>query len=129
MNKRELVCIVCPNGCQLVVDIEEGLELAVKDISGHTCDKGPEWAEQEITNPMRSISSNVAVDGGDFTLVSVRTDSSIPLGKIFQVMDEIKSLRVKAPVQIGEKLIENPAGTSCNIIATRHVNSADIRKK
>ena len=33
---------------------------------------------------------------------------------------------VQAPVTIGDKLIENPAGVSCNIIATRNVGAAAI---
>ena len=122
MRKKELVCVVCPNGCQLIVDIDDGAKLEVKNVIGHTCDKGPEWAKQEIINPMRTISSNVAVNGGNFPLVSVRTDTPIPLGKIMDVMKEIKKIRVDAPLRIGDHLIERPAGTSCNIIATRHVN-------
>ena len=125
MSKKELVCVVCPNGCQLMVEIDDGAELGIKEVTGHTCDKGPEWAKQEIINPMRTIASNVEVANGDFPLVSVRTDAAIPLGKIMDVMKEIKGIRVDAPVKIGDHLIENPAGTECNIIATRHVNAAN----
>ena len=123
MKTKELICIVCPNGCQLEADIIEGKEVVVEDIRGNRCDKGVPWAEQEIISPMRTIASNVAVDGGDFPLVSVRTDSPIPLDSIMDVMREVKALRLKAPVRIGDHLIENPAGTACNIIATRNVNS------
>ena len=36
MTRKELVCIVCPNGCQLVVDIEgEGQERFVKEVMRH----------------------------------------------------------------------------------------------
>jgi len=122
MKKKELTCIVCPNGCLLEAEIEEFEELTVKEITGQLCDKGPEWAKQELVNPMRSIASNIAVDNGDFPLVSVRTDAPIPLGRIFDAMKEIKNRKVKAPVHIGDRIIENVAGTSSNIIATRHVN-------
>lgn len=124
MLKKELVCILCPNGCQLDITIEEEPALKVIEVDGCTCDKGAEYAEQEIINPMRTIASSIAVKQGDFPLVSVRTDGPIPLGKIFDVMSLIRSKQVQAPVQIGDKLIENPAGTSCSIIATRHVNRA-----
>ena len=73
---------------------------------------------------MRTIASNIRIENGDFPLVSVRTDAPIPKNSIFQVMKEIQSTIVKAPVSIGESLIKNPAGTDCNIIATRHVNPA-----
>ena len=121
MKTRELICIVCPNGCRLEADIKEEKEVIVEDIRGNLCDEGIAWAEQEIISPMRTIASNIAVDGGDFPLVSVRTDSPIPLESIMDVMREVKALRLKAPVSIGDRLIENPAGTSCNIIATRNV--------
>ncbi len=122
MKRKELTCIVCPNGCPLEIDFEEEPALKIIEIEGHTCDKGPKWAEQELTRPMRTIAGNIAVENGDFPLVSVRTDAPIPKTSIFQVMGEIQSKTVKAPVSIGDKLIQNPAGTGCNIIATRHVN-------
>lgn len=124
MKKKELICIVCPNGCLLEAELEEGEEIRIKEITGHLCDKGPAWAEQELLNPMRTIASNIAVDQGDLPLVSVRTDSPIPLGSIFEVMKEIKKARVRAPVRIGDRLIERPAGLPCNIIATRNVHRA-----
>ncbi|WP_300462542.1 DUF1667 domain-containing protein [Desulfobacula sp.] len=121
MLKKELVCIVCPNGCQVEALIEETPALKVLEVSGCTCDKGIAWVEQEIVNPMRTIASSIVVEQGDFELVSVRTDTAIPLGKIFEVMDIIQHKRVKAPVTIGDRLIENPAGVPCHIIATRNV--------
>lgn len=121
MKKRELICIVCPNGCLLEAEIEDSSGLRVKKITGQLCEKGPAWAEQELINPMRTIAGNIAVNGGNFPLVSVKTDSAVPLGKIFDVVKEIREKRIKAPVRIGDRLIENVAGTSSNIIATRHV--------
>jgi CxxC motif-containing protein len=122
MTEKELICIICPNGCELRAVIEEGPQTVVKEITGELCEKGPAWAEQELLNPMRTIASSIIVDGGDYPLVSVRTDSAIPLKSISNVMKAIKSIKLKAPVRIGDVLIKDPAGTSCNIIATRHVN-------
>ena len=90
MLKKELVCIVCPNGCQVEALIEETPILKVIEVKGCTCDKGIEWVEQEIVNPMRTIASSILVEQGDFKLVSVRTDTSIPLEKIFDVMAVIQ---------------------------------------
>jgi CxxC motif-containing protein len=123
MKTKELICVLCPNGCQLEVRINEGHKLEVDEVRGSLCEKGPEWAEQEILNPVRTIASSVRVKGGDLPLVSVRTDSPIPLGKIFDVMKSIKELEVDAPVHIGDRLIDGPAGTGCSIIATRNVQS------
>lgn len=122
MLRKNLVCIVCPNGCDAEITMEEGQETKILSIDGCTCDKGKEWVEQEVLSPMRTIASGIPVEQGDFKLVSVRTDAPIPLGKIFDVMAAIKQKKVKAPINIGDILIPNPAGTACNIIATRNVS-------
>ena len=119
--RKELICVICPKCCQLQAEIQEGQEPTVTDVIGNLCDKGPEWARQEIVNPMRTIASSVLVEQGDFPLVSVRTDSPISLKSIFHVMREIKAVKLKAPVKIGEIVIKNVAGLPCNIIATRDV--------
>jgi CxxC motif-containing protein len=121
MKTKEMICVICPNGCQLRVQIQEGEKLKVTDVTGNLCDKGPGWAKQEIVNPMRTISSSILVEQGDFPMVSVRTDSPISLKNIFDVMKEIKLVRLKAPVKIGDIVIEKVLGLSCNIIATRNV--------
>lgn len=122
MKSKELICVICPNGCRLQAEvIEQGSHLIVQNITGHLCEKGPEWAEQEIVNPMRNIASSIIVDQGDFPLVSVRTDSPVPLENIFDVMKEIKALKLKSPVKTGDVIIEKVAGLPCNIIATRNV--------
>ncbi len=128
MKTKELICIVCPNGCRLEVELalSEGEGLEIGEVSGNLCDKGQEWAEQEILNPMRNIASSVLVRGGRFPLVSVKTDAPIPKGKIFEVMKEIRELAVEAPVRIGDRLIRNPAGTECSIVATRHIQKAGV---
>jgi len=123
MIKKEMTCVLCPNGCPLEVTLEEGPTPTVKEVAGYHCKRGPEWAEQEIVNPERTIASSILVEGGDFPLVSVRTDCAIPLGSIPEVMKAIKATRVKAPVRIGDILISQAADTSCNIIATRHVRA------
>ena len=124
MTEKELICVICPNGCELKAVTEDGPQMVVKEITGELCEKGPVWAEQELLNPLRTIASSIIVDGGDYPLVSVRTDAAIPLKSISNVMKTIKSIKVKAPVRIGDVLIKNPAGTSCNVIATRHIDEA-----
>ncbi|WP_028321927.1 DUF1667 domain-containing protein [Desulfatiglans anilini] len=128
MKTKQLTCVICPNGCELTIAYEETPAVVVKEVSGHTCDKGLAWAEQELLNPVRTIASSIAVESGAFPLVSVRTDSPIPLDRITGVMQAIRALRVTAPVRIGDVLLRTPAGTACNIVATRHV-AEDRRSK
>jgi len=123
MKRKEMICIVCPVGCQLEVLYDEGSEIQIHEINGNLCKKGLSWAEQELINPMRTLTSSISVENGDSPLVSVKTDSPIPRDSIRDVMKVIRSARVKAPVRIGDPLIEKPAGTPCNIVATKDVDS------
>jgi CxxC motif-containing protein len=126
---KEMICVICPNGCQLQVVIQDGERTVVTEVTGNLCKKGPEWARQETANPVRTIASSVLVEGGDFPMVSVKTDSPISLKNIFKVMDEIKSVRLNAPVKIGQIIIKKVAGLHCNIIATRNVQKvADLHR-
>ncbi len=46
--KREFTCIVCPNGCRLHTEVENG---AVTSVTGNRCPKGRDFAEKECTAP------------------------------------------------------------------------------
>ena len=122
MSTKELTCVVCPNGCPLTIELELEPVVKILKIEGGMCKKGDQWAYQEIVNPMRTIASSILAEGGDFKLVSVRTDAPIPLKAVPAVMDVIRKTKVKAPVKINTILISKPADQDCNIIATRPVH-------
>lgn len=116
MEKRELICIGCPMGCPLTVTMDHG---AVTEVAGNTCPKGKAYAEKEVTNPTRIVTSTVKVEGGDRLFLSVKTKEDIPKEKIFDCMKEINTILAKAPVRIGDVLLENVAGTGVPIVATK----------
>ncbi|MDO4620908.1 MAG: DUF1667 domain-containing protein [Lachnospiraceae bacterium] len=115
---RELTCIMCPMGCDLTAEKDERGNITV---TGNTCPRGREYAMQELTAPMRNIATSVLVEGGELPLASVRLDGPIPRERIFDVMQEIKGRKVKAPVQIGDVLIENVLGLGRNVVITKNV--------
>ena len=118
MEKRELICIGCPLGCVVNVELEDG---TIKDISGYSCKRGITYAQKEIINPMRIVTTTIKVTGGEKPLVSVKTKQSIPKNKIFDCMNEIRRVVAKAPVAAGDIIIENVAGTGVEVIATKDV--------
>ena len=118
MSTVNLICIGCPLGCPLTVEME-GNE--VKSVSGNTCPRGDAYAKKELTNPTRIVTSTVRVAGGRLAMVSVKTESDIPKGKIFECVKALKEVEVTAPVKIGDVIVENVAGTGVNIIATKNV--------
>ena len=118
MSTVNLICIGCPLGCPLTVEMEAG---EVKSVAGNTCPRGDAYAKMELTNPTRIVTSTVRVLGGKLPMVSVKTESDIPKGKIFDCVKALKDIEVKAPVKIGDVIVENVAGTGVNIIATKNV--------
>ena len=109
---KELICITCPKGCHLKVDEQTFA------VTGNACPRGAVYGENELRNPVRVVTSTVVVEGPARRL-PVKTDRAIPKGKIFEVMDEIAKVRVKAPVKVGDVLISNVAGTDGNVVATK----------
>ena len=118
MKTVNLICIGCPLGCPLTVEME-GNE--VKSVSGNTCPRGDAYAKKELTNPTRIVTSTVRVSGGKLAMVSVKTQSDIPKDKIFDCVKARKDVEVPAPVKIGDVIVENVAGTGVNVIATKNV--------
>ena len=117
--KRSFTCVICPNGCEIEAEYREGGEIV--SIQGEACPKGKEYVTRELTDPRRNIATSVPVEGGELPLVSVRLDRPIPKAMIFPVMEEINTLRVKAPARIGQVLLENAGGTGSCVIATKNV--------
>ena len=120
MEKRELICIGCPMGCRMTVELDGG---KVTSVSGYTCPRGKTYAENEVTNPVRTVTSTVTVVGGIKERVACKTASDVPKGKIAEVMKEINAARVSAPVHIGDVLIENAADTGVAVVATANVTT------
>lgn len=110
---KKLVCIVCPKGCRLEVD-EQTLE-----VTGNTCLRGAEYAKNELTSPMRTITGSVEIIGGIHSRLAVRTDKAVPKAKMFEIMQALHEHVAYSPVKRGSVLIENVCGTGANIISSR----------
>lgn len=121
MEHKELICINCPMGCMLSVDIDDSGEMHV---SGNTCPRGEIYAKKELTNPTRIVTSVVKVNDGELPVVSVKTKEDIPKEKINCVIKELADVEVKAPILIGDVILANVAQTGVDVIATRNVGKA-----
>ena len=115
---REFTCIICPNGCDITAEIEDGKLLSV---TGATCKRGEEYVRQELTDPRRTIASSVIVRNGELPLASVRLDTPVPKDRIFDVMKEIAKVELEAPTHIGDCVIENILNFGSNVIVTKNV--------
>ena len=111
---KELTCIVCPRGCRLTIDDD-------MNVTGNTCPRGKIYAINELTHPVRIITSSVRVINRENLLVSVKTSDAIPKEKIFEVMDEINKLGVKAPCEIGQVVAHDILGLGVDIVITKNI--------
>lgn len=114
---RELTCIVCPKGCPMKVTLEDK---EILNIEGFTCPRGKQYAIDECTHPMRTLTSTVRTSKGG--VVAVKTDRTIPKELLFDCMKEINKTVAALPVRIGDILIENILGTDANVIITANMD-------
>ena len=120
MSERELICIGCPMGCPIVVKMEDG---KVRSVTGNTCPRGEEYARKEVTDPTRIVTTTVRVADGKVPMINVKTEYDIPKDKIFDCIVALRGVTIKAPVQIGDIVLENVAGTGVNIVAAGNVDA------
>ena len=114
---RNLLCIVCPEGCEIEVR-KEGDSLA---FSGGTCRRGHEYAEQEIRNPSRILTTTVPVSGGDVAMLPVRTAEPVPKPMLMEIMADIQNISVDAPISSGDIVVPDIAGTGIPLLASRSI--------
>lgn len=110
MEKRNLTCIMCPLGCQLTVTID-GDNISV---TGNNCKRGEIFGKEEVTCPMRIVTSSVKTEKG---VRACKTTKPVPKSMIFDVMKEIEKLRLKS-VKFGEVVIKNVLNTGADIVIT-----------
>ena len=113
---KEMVCVSCPIGCMLTVELNDKNE--VLSVKGNTCKRGEQYAVDECTNPVRMLTTTIKVSGGKLPVVPVKTSKPVPKGRMFDCMAEINKAVIKAPVKIGDVVIENICGLGVDIVAT-----------
>jgi len=113
---KELICIVCPKGCHLKVDEENNYA-----VTGQGCERGAEYGKKELTAPTRVITSTVKVSGGLYARCPVKTAAPIPKALIFEAMKLLDNVELKAPVRVGDIVVDDICGTGIPFIAARNL--------
>ncbi|MFX1304046.1 MAG: DUF1667 domain-containing protein [Promethearchaeota archaeon] len=112
---KDIRCIICPTGCLVHVENVDG-ELIIE---GHSCKRGEEYAREEFISPKRILTTTMRVENGFLPLIPVRSDKPIPKDRLEDTLKEIALNKLKAPIKMGDILIENVLGLDINIIASR----------
>ena len=113
--EKVIICTVCPTGCEMTVTGENGV---VTSVTGNTCKRGEVYAASEFSDPVRTLTTTVRVEGGSEPLVPVRTESPVPKRLIAEMMTLVNGVTLKAPVARGTVVLENVLNTGVNIVTT-----------
>ncbi len=115
--QQHITCILCPMGCSLDVELNGG---EVTSVKGNGCKRGVQYAHEECTAPTRMITALVALSNSEEVL-SVKTTRPVPKSSVLECAEILRELRIKAPVNIGDVVLENILNTNSDIIATKTV--------
>lgn len=113
---KELVCIVCPRGCRLTVDEDNGYA-----VTGNSCPRGEAYGKAELIHPTRVVTSTVRCTGGSRPRCPVKTNGPVPKDKMFDVVAALDGVDLTAPIHIGQVVIPNVCGTGVDIVATKNI--------
>lgn len=112
-----MVCVVCPVGCEMEVR-EEDTRVVVE---GNRCLRGVEYARSEVTDPRRTLTTTLPVQGGDTMLVPVRVDH-VPQDRMLALMDRLRGMTLDAPVKAGATIaVLILGGEELEVVATASV--------
>lgn len=123
IEEMQFSCTACPRECELAVSVNRRGTgaVAVEDVQGNRCPRGRHFAEREVTDPVRILTTTLPVRGGDELLVPVRTTEPIPLRLHAEAMETLRHITASAPIAMGDALISNVLGTGVDVIASMDV--------
>lgn len=112
---KNLICISCPRGCHLTAT-KDGDQIT---ILGNFCKRGIDYGTNELTHPMRKVTSTVRIEGALHDRLPIITDREVPRELVFEIMEKLNDITVHSPINIGDIIIPNVLNTNANIVATR----------
>ncbi len=113
----KLVCINCPRGCQLEV---ENINGEIK-VTGNSCPRGAKYAIDEITNPLRTVTTTIAIESAIYDRLPVITSSPVPKDKTIDVVKALKDVKVKAPIKLNDVVVQDILGLGSDILACKSI--------
>lgn len=119
--QTKIICITCPVGCSLEVTYEDQKVIKVE---GNQCRKGIDYAQNELKDPRRMVTTTVKVKGGLHPLVPVYTSAPIPKPLIFELVKKLRQIELKAPVRVGQVILKDFLGTGVDVLAARDLPQA-----
>ncbi len=115
-NKHNYVCINCPLSCALELTEENG---EVLEVTGNECKVGARYAEEELKDPRRVVTTTILVKNGALPVLPVRTAEAIPKRLVIDAVKALAEVVAEAPVEEGQVIYPDILGTGVDVIASR----------
>ena len=114
---QNMICISCPQGCHLTADMVNG----ECNVSGNRCPRGKVYAQQELTDPRRTVTAVMPSDDPAHPFISVKTAHPCPKAMISGLLNTLYRTKVKTPVKNGDIILKNVDNSGISVIVTENI--------
>jgi len=90
----------------------------LKGLEGNRCKKGIKFAEKELINPVRILTTTISIASKRAERLPVRSSTPAPKAKIQKMVSEIKKIKVSPPIKMGDIITANFLNTGVDIISS-----------
>ena len=104
-------------GCKLEITLNNG---KVESVTGNTCPRGKKYAEDEMTAPVRTLTSTVRINGKYEKLMPVKT-TPMPKENIKLAMELINAIDLEAPIKRGTVIAKDFTAKGVDLIAGKTI--------
>ena len=108
MIEKEIICVICPSSCRITVS---GDGKDIQSITGYTCQRGKEYAENEYIAPKRTLTTTIRAEGYVSPIIPVRSNRPLP-------KEELRKAVATPPFYVGKVIVENILDTGVDIVLT-----------
>lgn len=122
---REITCIVCPQGCRLLVDgvedngIHPEIDPKSLKVSGNSCPRGDAYGRSEVVAPTRMVTATVEVEDSQVHRCPVKTSKPIHKAEMNEVVKALQKVKLHLPIKLHEVVVQNICDTGADVITTR----------
>jgi CxxC motif-containing protein len=117
VESTELLCIGCPLGCHLTIEHADG---DIIEVRGFRCRKGDRFAREELTAPVRNVSTTIGIRGARLARLPVQAGTPVPKESVRRLCERARPLVVDAPITLGDVVATvDLDGAVIDLVATR----------
>jgi CxxC motif-containing protein len=115
-QKRKIVCIMCPLGCNMTATIDNKGDII--SLTDYQCKEGKKYAMNECKFSGRVLTTTILTKSSVCKLLPVRSNGLIPKDRLMGCAQFLAKVRVKPPVKMGQIISRNILDTRVDVISS-----------